>query len=45
MKLLYDNNLTLKTEGGKKYELTVPLFLLLMLISETIWQNEMKFLI
>ena len=34
MKLLYENNLTFKIEGDNKDEPTLPLFLLLIFLSE-----------
>ena len=35
----------LKTEVDKKYEPPLPPFLLIVPLSETIWYDEMKFLI
>ena len=45
MTLLYENSLTKNTGGNNKHELTLIQFLLLVLLSETIWKIMMKSLI
>ena len=45
MTLFYQNDLTKNPGGNNKHEVTLPLFLFLMILSEFFWEIDMKSLI